>query len=208
MVLKAAKNAIILFLLLGIVCGVGYPALVTVIAQKAFPDQANGSLVYKDGKPVGSRLIGQEWTEPKYFWGRPSAIPGGANNAMTSTSSNDGPTSPWLINKVRDRVAAQRKANPDAKGPVPQDLATTSASGLDPDITPEDALWQGERVAKARKMKKQDLEKLIHDMTEEPFLGFLGEERINVLALNMELDRRAAEQKQQKSVSSKGGKRR
>ena len=148
MVLKAAKNAIIIFLLLGIVCGVGYPALVTVIAQKAFPEQANGSIVYKDGKPVGSRLIGQEWTQPKYFWGRPSAIPGGANNAMTSTSSNDGPTSPWLINKVRDRVAAQRKANPDAKGPVPQDLATTSASGLDPDITPEDALWQVERVAK------------------------------------------------------------
>ncbi len=174
MVLKAAKNAIIIFLLLGIVCGVGYPALVTVIAQKAFPEQANGSIVYKDGKPVGSRLIGQEWTQPKYFWGRPSAIPGGANNAMTSTSSNDGPTSPWLINKVRDRVAAQRKANPDAKGPVPQDLATTSASGLDPDITPEDALWQVERVAKARKMKKQDLEKLVHDMTEEPFLGFLG----------------------------------
>ena len=101
MVLKAAKNAIIIFLLLGIVCGVGYPALVTVIAQKAFPEQANGSIVYKDGKPVGSRLIGQEWTQPKYFWGRPSAIPGGANNAMTSTSSNDGPTSPWLINKVR-----------------------------------------------------------------------------------------------------------
>ena len=201
MVLKAAKNAIIIFLLLGIVCGVGYPALVTVIAQKAFPEQANGSIVYKDGKPVGSRLIGQEWTQPKYFWGRPSAIPGGANNAMTSTSSNDGPTSPWLINKVRDRVAAQRKANPDAKGPVPQDLATTS------DITPEDALWQVERVAKARKMKKQDLEKLVHDMTEEPFLGFLGEERINVLALNMELDRRA-EQIRQSEKSGKSGKRR
>ena len=191
MVLKAAKNAIIIFLLLGIVCGVGYPALVTVIAQKAFPEQANGSIVYKDGKPVGSRLIGQEWTQPKYFWGRPSAIPGGANNAMTSTSSNDGPTSPWLINK----------------GPVPQDLATTSASGLDPDITPEDALWQVERVAKARKMKKQDLEKLVHDMTEEPFLGFLGEERINVLALNMELDRRA-EQIRQSEKSGKSGKRR
>ena len=200
MVLKAAKNAIIIFLLLGIVCGVGYPALVTVIAQKAFPEQANGSIVYKDGKPVGSRLIGQEWTQPKYFWGRPSAIPGGANNAMS-------PTSPWLINKVRDRVAAQRKANPDAKGPVPQDLATTSASGLDPDITPEDALWQVERVAKARKMKKQDLEKLVHDMTEEPFLGFLGEERINVLALNMELDRRA-EQIRQSEKSGKSGKRR
>ena len=108
---------------------------------------------------------------------------------------------------MRDRVAAQRKANPDAKGPVPQDLATTSASGLDPDITPEDALWQVGRVAKARKMKKQDLEKLVHDMTEEPFLGFLGEERINVLALNMELDRRA-EQIRQSEKSGKSGKRR
>ena len=198
--LKTIRNAAVLFLLLGIVCGAGYPLLVTVIAQHFFPFEANGSLVVRDGKPVGSELIAQNWTEPRYFQGRPSASHGGPDNAMMSGGTNDGPTGPWLVKNVRERIESERKLNPKEKGPVPQDLATASGSGLDPDITPEAALWQAGRVALARGVPRAEIESLIHRMTKKPLLHFLGVKRVNVLAINLELDRLYPVKQQKKEV--------
>ena len=207
--IRALKNALLVFLLLGVVCGGLYPALVTVIAQRFFPEQANGSLVYKDGVAVGSALIAQDWTRPWYFHGRPTANLGGANNAMMSGGTNDGPTSSWLVGNVRNRVEAAKRDNPGQKEPLPQDLATASGSGLDPHITPEAALWQVPRVARARAVSEEELRKLVRAVTEKPFLHYLGQKRVNVLRLNMELDRRfpvPAEDKSQVSGKPRKGK--
>lgn len=187
--LKALKNALLSFLMLGAVCGVLYPVLVTVAAQYWFPEQANGSLVYRNGAAVGSALIAQDWSEARYFHGRPSASPGGANNAMVSGGSNEGPASVWLLEKVQERAADQRRDNPGEKGPVPQDLVTASGSGLDPHITVEAALWQVQRVARARRVPPAKIRRLVKDCTEKPLLHFLGEKRVNVLRINLELDR-------------------
>lgn len=177
--------AIMLLIALTLITGVVYPAIVTVIGQLAFPVQANGSFIVVDGKTVGSSLIGQVFDEPQYFWGRPSAA-GGGYNGMASGSSNLGPTSKALIERVTKAVDALRKAN--GGGPVPVDLVTTSASGLDPDISPAAAAYQVERVAKARGMTVAAVEAAVGRHTRQPILGFLGEPRVNVLELNLDLD--------------------
>src|SRR5207253_4531905 len=151
--LAHCRAAIVSLIMLSVVTGVAYPAIVTAIAQVVFPRQANGSLIVKDGKVVGSALIGQPFHDPKYFWGRPSATSPFAYNAGASSGSNLSPTNPALIKSVQERVDALRAADPDNKAPVPVDLVTASGSGLDPHISPAAALYQVGRVAKARKLQ-------------------------------------------------------
>jgi K+-transporting ATPase ATPase C chain len=182
------RPAVVLLVLLSVVTGLAYPALVTVIAQVVFHSQANGSLIVKDGKTVGSALIGQPFDEPKYFWGRPSATSPFPYNAGASSGSNLSPTNPDLVKAVQDRVDALRAADPDNKAPVPVDLVTASGSGLDPHISPAAALYQVGRVAKARKLDEAAVRRLVEQHTEGRQFGFLGEPRVNVLALNLALD--------------------
>lgn len=182
------RPAIILLTLLSVVTGLAYPAIVTAVAQLAFPRQANGSLIVKDGKVVGSALIGQPFDDPKYFWGRPSATMPFPYNAGSSSGSNQSPTHPDLIKAVQTRVDALRAADPDNKAPVPVDLVTASASGLDPHISPAAALYQVSRVARTRKMDPGALRDLVGVHTARRWLGILGEPRVNVLELNLALD--------------------
>jgi K+-transporting ATPase ATPase C chain len=177
-----------ILLLLTLVTGVAYPLLVTGIAQTVFPSEAQGSLIVKDSKVVGSRLIGQPFDDPKYFWSRPSATSPFADNAGSSTGSNLSPTNPDLVKAVQGRVDALRAADPGNTVPVPVDLVTASASGLDPHISPAAAFYQAPRVAKARKLPPETVRELVERHTERRFLGFLGEPRVNVLALNLALD--------------------
>jgi potassium-transporting ATPase KdpC subunit len=183
--------AIALLAVLTVITGVAYPALVTAVAQAAFPSQANGSWIVVDGATVGSSLIGQSFSDPKYFWGRPSAAgvtpsnPGGYD-ASSSGASNLGPTSKELIDVVAARVDALRRANGDA--PIPVDLVTASASGLDPDISPAGAAYQVPRVAKARGMTVAQVQAVVDRYTQGPLLGFLGAATVNVLEVNLALD--------------------
>jgi K+-transporting ATPase ATPase C chain len=177
-----------MLLLLTALTGVIYPVAVTGIAQLIFPGQANGSLIMKDGKPVGSALIGQPFDDPKYFWSRPSATGPFPYNAGASSGSNLGPTNPDLLKAVADRADALKKANPGNTRPVPVDLVTASGSGLDPHVTPASALYQVSRVAKARGIPEERLRQLVADSTEPRQFGFLGEPRVNVLELNLALD--------------------
>jgi K+-transporting ATPase ATPase C chain len=177
-----------ILLLLTLVTGVAYPLLVTGVAQAVFPSQSRGSLILKDGKVVGSSLIGQPFDDPKYFWSRPSATSPFADNAGSSTGSNLSPTNPDLIKAVQGRVDALRAADPGNTAPVPVDLVTASGSGLDPHISPAAAFYQAPRVAKARKLAPETVRALVERHIEGRFLGFLGEPRVNVLALNMALD--------------------
>ena len=188
------RAAIGSFAVLTAVTGVAYPLLVTGIAQAAFPHQANGSLIERHGKPIGSRLIGQSFDEPKYFWGRLSATSDANSkplpyNGASSAGSNLGPTNPALLDEVKGRVDALRAADPGgADGPIPVDLVTSSGSGLDPDISPAAAEYQVHRVAKARGVPEDHIRALVREHTEQRQLGFLGEPRVNVLELNLALD--------------------
>ncbi len=183
------RPAITLFILLSIVTGLLYPLLVTGISQAVFPAQAAGSLIERDGKLLGSRLIGQNFTDPKYFWGRPSATSPYPNNAAASSGSNLGPLNPVLKAAVESRVKALREADPSNTAPVPVDLVTASASGLDPHISPAAADYQIGRVARARGLASEAVRALVAQHTEDRQWGFFGEPRVNVLELNLALDR-------------------
>jgi K+-transporting ATPase ATPase C chain len=184
------RPALMSLLLLTVITGVVYPLVVTGIAQMVFPYRANGSLIVKDGKVVGSALIGQPFDAPEYFWGRPSGTSPFPNNAAASSGSNLSPTNPALIAAVQGRVDALRAADPGNTAPVPVDLVTASGSGLDPDISPAAALYQVSRVARERKLAPDAVRALVERHTQGRFLGLLGEPRVNVLALNLALDGR------------------
>jgi K+-transporting ATPase ATPase C chain len=186
------RPALVLFSALSVLCGVLYPAAVTGIGRVAFPRQAAGSLVEAGGKAIGSSLIGQSFSAPRYFWGRPSATAPAPDDATGSTGSNLGPTNPALVDAVKARIAALRQADPDNHAPVPVDLVTASASGVDPDISLAAAQYQASRVAAARKVPVQQVRALIETAREDRVLGLLGEPRVNVLALNLALDGKAA----------------
>ena len=192
MLLKQLKTSILTLGILILGTGVLYPVGITTIGQLFFPRTANGSLIYaKDGKLVGSHLIGQPFDDPKYFWSRPSATAPFPYNAASSSGSNFGPTNDALLKSVRDRIEALRKADPGNNDPIPVDLVTASASGLDPEISPAAALYQARRVARLRGLSESNLKKMIERHTARPLFGFLGEPGVNVLELNLELDRLA-----------------
>jgi K+-transporting ATPase ATPase C chain len=182
------RPALTLFVLLSLITGLAYPLVTTGIAKLVFPAQAAGSLIVRDGKTVGSALIGQSFTEPKYFWGRPSATSPMANNAGASSGSNQGPLNPALVDAVKGRIEALRAADPGNTATVPADLVNASASGLDPHISVAAAQYQAARVARERKLPIERARALIAEHTEGALLGLLGEPRVNVLALNLALD--------------------
>ncbi len=182
------RPALTLFFALSVVTGLGYPLAVTGIAQVAFPEAANGSLIVRDGKTVGSGLIGQAFSDPKHFWSRPSATSPMPYDAANSSGSNLGPANPALADAVKARVAALRAADPGNRAPVPVDRVTASASGLDPHISRAAADYQVARVARARSLPEARVRELVEQHTERPLLGFIGEPRVDVLRLNLALD--------------------
>jgi len=182
------RPAVSLFLLLSAVTGLAYPLAVTGIAKAVFPEQAAGSLILEDGQVVGSELIGQHFAVPKYFWGRPSATASQPYNAAASSGSNQGPLNPALVEAVETRLEALRAADPGNAQPVPVDLVTASASGLDPHISPAAALWQVPRVARARGLPEAQVRSLVEGQAEGRQWWLLGEPRVNVLKLNLALD--------------------
>jgi K+-transporting ATPase ATPase C chain len=185
---KEIRPAVVSFLLLTLLTGIAYPLLVTGLSQALMPGKANGSLIMKDGKAVGSSLIGQSFSDPKYFWSRPSATSPMPNNPTASSGSNLGPTNPALLDAVKGRVQALRDADPGNQQPVPVDLVTASASGLDPHISPAAAEYQLARVARVRNINPETVRKLLAEHTDGRQFGILGEVRVNVLELNLALD--------------------
>lgn len=182
------KPAVSMLAIWTVITGIAYPLLVTVIAQTVFPGQADGSLIFKNGQPLGSALIGQFFSNPKYFWGRPSATAPVPYNAGASSGSNLGPMNPVLIDAVAARLKFQRGADPANQSPIPVDLVTASASGLDPHISPAAAGYQVNRVANARSLTPEKLRELVARYTESRQFILLGESRVNVLELNLALD--------------------
>ena len=187
---KIVRPVLVLFSALTTLTGIMYPLVVTGLGQWLFPAQAHGSLVYRDGKAVGSLLVGQNFTEPKHFWGRPSATTPVPNNAAASGGSNLGPLNPALVDAVKGRLEALRAADPTNAAPVPNELVTASASGLDPHISLAAAEYQLPRVARARHMREETLRALVNDFTQNPGFGLLGEPYINMLELNLALDKK------------------
>jgi K+-transporting ATPase ATPase C chain len=183
------RPLLVIFALLTALTGLVYPMVVTVIGRWSFPDQASGSLVMRGEKAVGSSLIAQSFQDPKYFWGRVSATSPMPNNGLASGGSNLGPTNPALLNAVRSRIEALRADDSGNERPIPVDLVTASGSGLDPHISPAAALYQVPRVARARHLDPGQLRRLVLSRIEEPQWGVFGEPRINVLMLNLSLDR-------------------
>ena len=183
------RPALLLFVVLTLLTGVVYPLAVTGIAQFVFPSRANGSLITEGGKIVGSELIGQPFTSPNYFWGRPSATSPQPYNGTASTGSNQGSTNPALVDAVKDRVAALRAADPGNTAPVPVDLVTASGSGLDPDISLAAAYFQVPRVARERKLGVDAVKHLVDAQASATRFGFFGEPTVNVLRLNRALDK-------------------
>jgi K+-transporting ATPase ATPase C chain len=186
---KQLRPVFMVFLLLTVVTGIIYPLLVTWVAQLAFPEKANGSLIRKEGGYAGSELIGQPFDDPKYFWGRPSATPDFPYNSASSSGSNLGPSNPSLVEAVKARVEAFQKAAPGNHSSIPIDLVTSSGSGLDPHISPAAAWFQAPRVARVRGLSEDQVRRLVDEFTEPRQWGFLGEPRVNVLKLNLALDR-------------------
>jgi K+-transporting ATPase ATPase C chain len=182
------RPTLVLFVLLSLLTGLAYPLLVTALGQALFPAQAAGSLIVKDGKVVGSKLIGQSFTDPAHFWGRPSATGAFPNNAAASGGSNQGPLNPALTDAVKARVQALRDADPGNAAIVPVDLVTASASGLDPHISLAAAHYQVNRVAAARKLPVEKVEAVVEQAIERPLFGLLGEPGVNVLRLNLALE--------------------
>ena len=177
-----------MLIVLTVLTGLIYPLAVTGLAQVFFPEQANGSLIVREGKVIGSKLIGQHFDKPEYFWSRPSATAPFPYNAAASGGSNLGPTNPVLLDAVKARVAALRAGDPGNDLPIPVDLVTASGSGLDPHISPAAALYQAKRVARARGLDETVVQKLVAQHTEGRQFGVLGEPRVNVLKLNLALD--------------------
>lgn len=184
------RPAVSLLLVMTLMTGIAYPIAITGVAKLVFPEAAGGSLILRNGKPVGSRLIGQSFTEPRYFWSRPSATAERPYNALASGGSNRGPLNPALVDGVRERIAALRSIDPGNSRPVPVDLVTTSGSGLDPHISVAAFDYQLPRVARARNMPEDEIRRIAAPFIEGPILGFLGEPRVNVVELNLALDAR------------------
>jgi len=184
-IMPALRIKIFFTVLLGVI----YPLAITAISQAIFPHQSNGSLVEVGGKVIGSELIGQNFSKPEYFHPRPSAAGNDGYDPTSSGGSNFGPTNQKLIDRVKADVAKFRKDNPGYDGPIPADLVTTSASGLDPDLSPDSALAQAARIAKARGVSSEQIKQLVAQSVQAPDLGILGEPRVNVLRLNLLLDR-------------------
>jgi potassium-transporting ATPase KdpC subunit len=188
--MKQLKPALVIFVILTVLTGLVYPAVITVLAQAVFPQQANGSMIEAGGKCLGSALIGQPFDDPKYFWGRLSATSPTPCNAAVSSGSNFGPLNPALLDAVKARIQKLRAADPDNREPIPVDLVTSSASGLDPHISIAAARYQITRIARLSGMSKSDLSALIERNTTGRFMGLMGEPVVNVLQLNLELRRR------------------
>lgn len=186
--LSQLRPAVVIFTALTVLCGVAYPFAVTGIGRAAFADEASGSLVMRGGQVVGSRLIGQSFTSPRYFWGRPSATSPMPANGGGSGGANQGPTNPALTDAVKARLAALRAVDPANTLPVPVELVTASASGLDPDIGVAAAHWQVARVARVRGLPVAQVQAEVDRLATTPLFGFLGEATVNVLALNLALD--------------------
>jgi K+-transporting ATPase ATPase C chain len=183
------RNALILFCILTVLTGIGYPLLITLIAQTVFPYQANGSLIAVEGKYCGSELIGQQFDDPGYFWGRPSATQPLPYNAAASAGSNYGPTNRELLSSIQKRVDALKSFDADNDMPVPVDIVTCSGSGLDPDISLAAAWYQVPRIAQQRHISEEQVRSIVIRSTEDRQFGFLGEPRVNVLKLNLALDK-------------------
>jgi len=187
--LKQVKISLILLFMLTIITGLIYPVMITIIAQLFFPWQANGSMVEANNQVMGSLLIGQSFTEDKYFWSRPSATSPFPYHAASSSGSNMGPLNPDFLKTVKDRVTLLQKTDPVNNNLIPVDLVTASGSGLDPEISPLAALYQIPHIAKARQIPAKSIETLIFSLIQKRTLGILGEPRVNVLALNLALDK-------------------
>ena len=186
--MREFRPALTILVILSVVTGLLYPLIFTGVAQVLFPSKANGSLIERDGKVIGSELIGQPFSDPKHFWSRPSATSPYPYNASSSSGSNQGPLNPALKDAVEGRIKALREADPDNKASVPVDLVTASGSGLDPHISQAAAEYQVARVAKARALDAQKVRSLVAQSTEGRQWGFFGEPRVNVLRLNLALD--------------------